>query len=167
MPSPSPTFDLEQLGLLSSCLHRSEALVASAYKIPALPSVRYPYEVLTLADLTDPADRAPSSFAHLTVYARPRPRGLERLYRICLQDDVILERMAFDPVGGAGSGWLRPLLVNILTHELVHVVRFQTAEESFEARGERREREEDLVHRITPSLLGDAGEPAWKQLDAR
>jgi len=75
--------------------------------------------------------------------------------------------MVADPEGASRPAWLRALLVYILTHELVHVVRFQTAEESFDAHGERRDREEDLVHRITLGLLGEAAEPGWKQLDAR
>jgi hypothetical protein len=154
-------FNLDQLALLRRCLQRSEALVSRAFRIPALPSHQYPYEVATLVELTD-AERAAGAFAHLVVYERRRPQGVERLYRIALQDDVIAARIA-----DGGTGWPAALFIYILTHELVHVVRFQRAEQSFAAQGPEREREEDLVHRLTLELLAAAGEPEWQRLNER
>lgn len=154
-----PCFDLEQLSLFSQCLARSEALVSASFRIPALPSKLYPYEVVTLADMTEP-ERAEHAFAHLVVYERPRASGPEHLYRICLQDDVILRRTA-----GASRQWLGALLVYVLTHELVHVVRFQRAEQSFSAADSAREREEDLVHQLTLDLLRAVRDPHFERLD--
>jgi len=124
-----PTFDLAQLALLHRCLQRAEELVSAAFHIPALPSKHYPYEVATLGELW-PGERASEVFAQLMVYERARASGVEPLYRICLQDDALLRRLA-----DGGSGWLAALLVYVLTHELVHVVRFQRAEESFAVAG--------------------------------
>ena len=154
-------FDLAQLALVGRASTHSEALVSRHYRIPMLPCEQYPYEVATLAEL-DRAERARGALAHLVVYERARAKGPEHLYRICLQDDVILER-----VEGEGGDWLSALLVYVLTHELVHVVRFQRAEQSFQTRSRRmREREEDAVHHITLQLLEQAGEPRWERLDA-
>ena len=153
------SFDLPQLALMSQALRHSEALVAARYRIPALPSNQYPYEVLTLADLQGP-ERAPEALAHLVVYERPRPRGPEHLYRICLQDDRILERCQDEE-----EDWLRSLLVYILTHELVHVVRFQRAEQSFGLAQAARQYEEDAVHSITLEMLRDSHEPRWSRLN--
>ena len=66
-------FNLEQLSTLRQCLVRSEGLVARAFRIPALPSGQYPYELATLAELAGP-ERAPNAFAHLVIYERARPR---------------------------------------------------------------------------------------------
>lgn len=151
-------FDLHQLGLVAQALQRSELLVAGFYRIPMLPCRQYPYEVVTLADL-GPDERAPGALAHLVVYERQRRQGSEHLYRICLQDDVILRRVV-----GEQDDWLTALLVYVVTHELVHVVRFQRAEQSYAASRRRRRREEDEVHRITLELLEQAREPRWERL---
>jgi hypothetical protein len=154
-------FGLEQLALVNTSLGRSETLVASWYRIPALPSRHYPYEVVTIAD-QDPPERALDALAHLVVYERKRRSGMEHLYRICLQDDQILKHVAH---GDEGEGLLKSLLVYVLTHELVHVVRFQRAEESFMVEQPGRQREEEQVHRITLELLKEANEPDWERLD--
>jgi len=159
------SFNLEQLALVVQATRRSESLVASHYRIPMLPSKHYPYEVMTLADL-ETSERAAGALAHLVIYERPRPTGAEHLYRICLQDDAILRRASrgASPEPG-GEGWLVAMLVYILTHELVHVVRFQRAEQSFQAPRRARQREEDQVHRITLQLLEQAGAPHWERLN--
>jgi len=152
-------FDLEQLALVHTSLRRCEGLVAHSFRIPALPSQQYPYELLTLADLQGP-ERAEDALAHLVIYERQRRTKLEHLYRICLQDDRILERIGPQ----RGHDWLSALLVYILTHELVHVVRFQRNEESFLADPASRRPEEDRVHQLTLSLLEQARAPHWERL---
>jgi hypothetical protein len=156
---PGPIFDLQQLSLVQQCLRRSEGLVARAYRIPALPSRQYPYELATEVDLT-PAERAPDAFAHLVVYERIRPAGPEALYRICLQDEAILRRL-----GDGGPEWPAALLGYVLTHELVHVVRFQRSARRLHAEGEAREREEDQVHRLTLQMLAAAGDRQVARLE--
>lgn len=152
-------FDLEQLALVHQALGHSETLVSRGFHIPQLPSEAYPYEVVTLADQTA-HERAPEALAHLVVYGRERScRGVEHLYRICLQDDRLLARGA-----DQSSSWLRALLVYVLTHELVHVVRFQRHEQSYLVQADERQREEEAVHRATLELLGRADEPHLHRL---
>jgi hypothetical protein len=70
-------------------------------------------------------------------------------YRICLQDDRIL-----DAVERAHSFIrLSPLLLYIAAHELVHVIRFDRGEGNFDALEEEKSDEEEKVHRITRNLL--------------
>jgi hypothetical protein len=152
-------FDLHQLALLTRAIRRGEELVADHYRIPMLPCKQYPYEVVTLSEIQGP-ERAREALAHLVVYERSRPAGAEHLYRICLQDDAILRR-----AGSEGDDWLCALLVYVLTHELVHVVRFQRAEQSYQAPASTRQREEDEVHRITLGLLRSGAEPRWERLN--
>lgn len=171
-------FDLEQLALLRRCQGRSEALVARHYRIPAMPSVLYPYEVATLRDV-GAHERAPTALAHLVVYERQRSCGLEQHYRICLQDDVILRKIrpreadASSPglmsyvspglissaPGLMSSGLMSSVLIYILVHELVHVVRFQRAEQSVAAKADLRRKEELLVHHTTLDLMREADLP--------
>ena len=151
-------FDLQQLSLVTRATRRGEERVAGHYRIPLLPCKQYPYEVVTLSEIAA-SERDEHAFAHLVVYERQRPTGPERLYRICIQDDIILRR-----AGAEGDDWLEALLVYILTHELVHVVRFQRAEQTYQAPLSQRAREEDEVHRITLGLLGRDGGPLWRRL---
>jgi len=93
------------------------------------------------------------TFAHLCKYQfRKKSGGTERdfhFYRICLQDDRIL-----DAVERAHSFIrLSPLLLYIAAHELVHVIRFERGEGNFDAPEEEKSDEEEKVHRITRNLL--------------
>lgn len=151
-------FDLEQLARVRTHLARVEALVARHFAIPALPSGLYPYEVVTLADL-EQGERAEGALAHLVVYQRPRRSGVEHLYRVCLQDDVLLRRAR-----GGGPGWLDDLLAYVICHELVHVVRFQRGEQSITAPAHLRQTEEETVHRTTLRILTDLGEQRLTRL---
>ena len=84
----------------------------------------------------------------------PEGRGLH-FYRICLQDDRIL-----DAVERANSFIrLSPLLLYIAAHELVHVIRFERGEGNFDASEEQKSEEEEKVHRITRNLLKPMTDP--------
>jgi hypothetical protein len=145
-------FNLEQLALVRRRQAGAEARVARHFRIPALPSSVYPFEVVTLGDMAGD-ERAEDALAHLLIYERPRARGVEHLYRICLQDDVILRRSQ-EAAGLAREGALGALLSYVLTHELVHVVRFQRGEQRFDEADRRsRDREEQRVHQLTLDLL--------------
>ncbi len=149
--SPTVQFNLQQLALVRQVQGRSEGLVARRFSIPALPSSLYPYEVATLADL-DEHERAAGALAHLVVYQRQRASEVEHHYRVCLQDDIILRRL--ERWRGAS---LEDVLTYVLTHELIHVVRFQRDEQSYLASEASRQEEEELVHAATLELLRQAG----------
>jgi len=158
-------FDLEQLALLRRCQGRSEALVARHYRIPAMPSVLYPYEVATLRDV-GAHERAPTALAHLVVYERQRSCGVEQLYRICLQDDVILHKIRSREAAAGSPGLMSSVLIYVLVHELVHVVRFQRAEQSIAAKADLRRKEELLVHHTTLDLMREADLPWLEEVSS-
>ncbi len=111
-----------------------------------------PYDVRTLAQLED-HEVSESAFAHLCKYSTPYPQaepsaGLH-FYRVCLQDDLILNAIE------RGSSYIKlvPLLLYIATHELVHILRFESGESDFDMPVEERGREEGRVDAITKSIL--------------
>ena len=152
-------FNLEQIALLNRSRKACEGLVAERFRIPALPSSLYPYELATLNELT-PGERSHTALAHLVVYERQRASGTERLFRVCLMDDLILARAHEAP-----GAWLRSLLSYVLTHELIHVVRFSRQEQSYLLPGPLRPEEERRVHELTLALLSNQGLEGWERLE--
>ena len=69
-------------------------------------------------------------------------------YRVCLQDHNILRTLKARPQIS-----LFPLLLYVITHELVHVVRFSQFLALFEACGKEQAEEEARVHQLTQEIL--------------
>lgn len=156
---PASRFNLDQIALLNRSRATCEGLVAEHFRIPALPSSLYPYEVATLSELAD-GERSTAALAHLVIYGRPRAGGVEHLYRVCLMDDLILARAADEQDAG-----LRSLLSYVLAHELIHVVRFCRDEQSYDLSHDQREVEERQVHRLTMELLAGLDLPGASRLE--
>jgi len=156
---PGSQFNLEQIALLNRTRRECEEAVAGHYRIPALPSSLYPYEIATLTDLAG-GERAAGALAHLVIYARQRQQAVEHLYRICLMDDLILARAAEET-----RDWLPSLLSYVLTHELIHVVRFCRAEQDYALSTQLRPQEERRVHGLTLELLAGRGLAGWSRLE--
>jgi hypothetical protein len=115
------------------------------------------YEVRTLTEL-QPDEIVDSALAHVLCY------GVERrvddrlvdahdLFRICVQDHIILRRTLEDALP------LRALLLFVLTHELVHVVRFAQRMQAIDLAPELRVREEESVDRTARLILKASDEP--------
>ena len=127
-------------------------LVADAWKI-------HRYDVKTLADLRE-HEVNESAFAHLCKYhcqVLDRGKHLKGFdfYRVCIQDNRILDALK------RGSSFIRlvPFMLYIATHELIHVVRFDRGESSFEMPVEERKKEEERVHHIARQVLKPAASP--------
>ena len=135
-------------------LHRAtelaEDLTGKFYCIPGREWPRYPCEIRTLAE--GPGPEAPAFADVVRMVPGPeaaRQDGLGQLFRIRLRDDAILEA-----VERRGDGVeLFPLLLYIVTHELVHVVRFGSGFAPYHAAEHRRWQEEERVHAITRGVL--------------
>jgi len=69
-------------------------------------------------------------------------------YRVCLQDHNILKTLE-----GSPDLALFPLLLYIVTHELVHVIRFSQFLALFEAAEAEKALEETRVHQLTQKIL--------------
>jgi hypothetical protein len=146
-------FARTELEALGHATERAEELTGDFYHLPGFGPKRYLYEVATTERLT-PAERAPEAFAHLCRYvaAAPTPgdrRRPGRYYRICLQDPSILAAVE----RAAGEFPLATLLLYIMTHELIHIVRFERFQHPFQTDPARRDEEEQRVHAITADVL--------------
>lgn len=143
-------FDDRHIQIASVAFAQAESLVNKRFRLGWEEMKRHRYEVKTLAQLTE-QERDSQVFAHLCRYELVSPQGARgsHFYRICLQDDRILEA-----VSRAGSGFsLAALLLYIATHELVHVIRFDRSGADFNARGEEKQKEEERVHNLTCEIL--------------
>jgi hypothetical protein len=145
-------FNAAQISLAGRTFVQAEKLTGQYFGLARGEWTEPLYDVKTLAFLENHEVRE-GAFAHLCMYEYrrdPEPQdSRRRFYRICLQDDRIL-----DAVDRAHS-FIRisPLLLYIAAHELVHVIRFSRGEGNFDAPEDEKSGEEEKVHRITRNLL--------------
>ncbi|MDY0163754.1 hypothetical protein [Desulfobotulus sp.] len=144
-------FSKEMLGILDEALPVAEESVADFYKMSTSRWGRLRYDVKTAALLFD-HEHVKGAYAQVMRYvAMPwqcsTSASAFTVYRICLQDKAILQRMREDE-----RLLSLPFLTFILVHELVHVVRFSKHLQLFDASIEARIREELRVQEITDSL---------------
>lgn len=148
-------FNSEQISLTGRTFAQAEKLAGRYFGIGPAEWLERRYDVRTLAFLEKHEVRE-GAFAQLCRYQvsrelKEKDDGLH-FYRICLQDDRIL-----DAVERAHSFIrLSPLLLYIAAHELVHVIRFDRGEGNFDAPEEEKSDEEEKVHRITRNMLKPA-----------
>lgn len=146
-------FNPAHISLTKSAFVDAEKLAAQYFRISRKELSAHRYDVKTLAYLED-HEVNEGAFAHLCKYYYPKSKETDShdsfcFYRICLQDDRIL-----DAVERANSFIkLTPLMLYIAIHELVHVIRFECGESSFDAPREEKEAEEKKVHGITRNIL--------------
>lgn len=153
-------FNKEQLGIVSEALDIAEDMTSNYYRLSVAQWKRHPFDLKTLAQLFG-EDIRDNTFALLKKYTKsehggagPIPKGQE-FYLICLQDHHIMHALKRDKVLT-----LLPLLAYVLTHELVHIVRFCKFEERFDVTEEtRRSEEEQIVHRTTYEILKELSLP--------
>lgn len=148
-------FSAEQISISGSVFAQAERMAGNYFRIGPAEWRERRYDVRTLAFLQKHEVRE-GAFAQLCKYqVRKEAENREdpfHFYRICLQDDRIL-----DAVERAHSFIrLSPLLLYIAAHELVHVIRFERGEGNFDAPDEEKLDEEEKVHRITRNLLKPA-----------
>ena len=152
------SFEGEDIHTVSEALTIAEEKIGDFYKFSFGQWKRHHYEIKTLSTLRK-NEIIPNVFALLNKGSRvvrvfeSKTRSRD-FYFICLQDHAILKAIRRDKNVG-----LLPLLVYILTHELVHVVRFCNFFERFEVSGVGREKEERIVHETTFDILKDLSLP--------
>lgn len=145
-------FSREDLLVAGEALHIAEDKIGDFFKFSSGQWKRHSFSVRTLAQLAE-SEIISEAFAllqkHASWKASRGPRDIERdHYSICLQDHEILKAVKRDR-----ELYLLPLLVYVFTHELVHIVRFCSFMQRFEARGKERAREERIVHLTTYEIL--------------
>jgi hypothetical protein len=130
----------------------AEELVSDHYKLSAAQWLRRKYDVKTAVDLT-PAELVNGPFAQVIRYeGRKADADLKSetfdFYKICLQDHAILCALNQSP-----PLRLFPFTLYIITHELIHIVRFTKFLQSFVATQDERLAEEIRVHEKTHEIL--------------
>lgn len=148
-------FNIAQMPLAVRSFNEAENLIVRHFRMGQEDLRKNKYEVKTLAFLNG-HEVKDGAFAHLCKYAYEKPSDLAPegkegfdFYRVCLQDNIIL-----DAVDRANSFVkLSPLMLYIAVHELIHVMRFGNGAIEFEASPEEKEQEEKIVHNLTRDAL--------------
>ncbi len=106
------------------------------------------WELKTLIDL-EAREITDNALAQIIKYSGPAGSGHRNrdFFRICLQDHRLLAASRGERLD------LYPLLCYVVSHELIHVVRFAKHDRLFEAPEADRLEEEILVHGLTCRLL--------------
>jgi hypothetical protein len=158
-------FNQEQLHIVSEALDIAEDMTSNYYRLSMSQWKRHPFDLKTLAQLFG-EDIRDNVFALLKKgpkndYGHTEPIQQSReFYLICLQDHQIITALKRDK-----SLTLLPLLAYVLTHELVHIVRFCKFEERFDVQEKtRRSEEEHIVHRTTYEILKELPLPNLSQI---
>ncbi|MHB8067994.1 MAG: hypothetical protein ACYDIC_08850 [Desulfobaccales bacterium] len=130
----------------------AEEMTSNFFKLTPNHWRRARYDILTLEGLEE-EEISPHALALVAKYhGCHRDRVLKSaffdFYRICIQDHNILKALDTCP-----DLSLLPLFLYIITHELVHVVRFSQFLALFEASEEQKQEEETRVHRLTQKIL--------------
>jgi hypothetical protein len=145
-------FEAEEIAVLAQAIDASEELISDFYKLSTSEWKRYRYDIQSLSDLGK-EEVTDAAFAQIRRYLRrpgDRMRGSEPgdFFKICIQDHVI--RRAVERDRGIG---LFPLTAYIVTHELIHVVRFAKFVQRFDSTAAEQNAEEKRVHVLTYNLL--------------
>lgn len=147
-------FSPEQRRTADRVLSLAEDLTGEFYRIPGREWDRFPHDLETLREGPGPTEHVFAEVVRLVADVRPG-KGSREVYRIRVRDDAVLSAVT----RGARGVEFFPLLLYVLTHEMVHVVRFGSGLARFEAAGSERALEEDRVHRLTREVLRCRPEP--------
>ena len=136
----------------------AEEATTNAYKMSSAEWRGRRYDVKTLAELK-PNEIVHGPFAQIIRYVgRKTDTSLSSsqydFYKICLQDHTILSTLTKAP-----KLRLYPFTLYIVTHELIHVIRFMKFLQAFEASDEEKMLEEVRVHEKTKAILKPARVP--------
>ena len=147
-------FNPDQIKIVNNSVALAEELVSNYYKMSASQWLRPKYDVKTLVDL-NPDETVHDPFAQIIRYIGQRKdttlgSSTYDFYKICLQDHSILSALRRSP----GLS-LFPFTLYIVTHELIHIVRFSKFLQNFDASPEENMAEEVRVHKYTHDILNE------------
>lgn len=147
-------FDKKEIDLTNNVLEEAEGLVRGCYAFDTNEWKEIKYDLRTLEDLSS-HEITDSAFAELAKYRGISPKASQgyryNFFRICIQDHKILE--AVNQRGDRID--LKALLLYIITHELIHIVRFNRLIKRFDSSLAERKAEEKNVHLDTYHILKD------------
>ncbi|MFZ5573484.1 MAG: hypothetical protein ACOZF0_24030 [Thermodesulfobacteriota bacterium] len=145
-------FTPAQLDDVNQAVSVSEELVGNYYKLSINQWLRHRYDVKTLDGL-EPMEIVHGPFAQIVRYKGRKKdaflgSSVYDFYKICLQDHAILAALREHP-----ALTLFPFCLYIVTHELVHIIRFSRFLVGFDANPEEKLLEESRVHQETHQIL--------------
>jgi len=143
---------------VGEALEIAETLAEDYFQVDVRDFERFPYDLQTLASLKG-QEKTRRALAQVCKYEYQNRKALFRhggneFYKICLQDDKIL-----DTVRTESLSILKPLLLYVVTHELIHVIRFSMDPKRFYLHSQEKRIEERDVHRKTYELLRSFTDP--------
>ena len=146
------TFSASEIDIVNNVVSISEELVSNHYKMSANEWLRPKYDVKTLVDLA-PEEIVDGPFAQIVRYEGQRKdsalgSGVFDYFKICLQDHAIKSVLDKTP-----ALKLHPFCLYIITHELIHIVRFSKFLQNFDASPTEKLDEEKRVHESTHQIL--------------
>jgi len=147
-------FTSDQIKIVNNSVAMAEEQVCNFFKMSVNQWLRHRYDVKTLVDL-DEEEIVHGPFAQIIRYkGRKKYTSLGSstydFYKICLQDHAIISVLNRD-----SSLMLFPFVLYVVTHELVHIVRFAKFLINFDASSEQKVEEEAAVHEKTHEILID------------
>lgn len=146
-------FNTNQIDIINNCVAMAEELVSNFYKMSASQwSAACAYDIKTLVDLS-PKEIVQGPFAQVIRYKGWRKNSslgssTYDFYKICLQDHAVLSAIHNSP-----DIELFPFILYIVTHELIHILRFSKFLQNFEATLKEMMSEEAHVHETTHDIL--------------
>ena len=147
-----------ELRIVNEAVTIAEEVSSNAYKMSSAQWKGRRYDIKTLADLS-PDEVMHGPFAQIIRYVgRKTETSLSSseydFYKICLQDHTILSALNRFP-----ELRLLPFTLYIVTHELIHVIRFIKFLQAFDASATEKIIEEARVHEKTQAILRRAQIP--------
>lgn len=151
-------FNKRQQLWVGEALEIAESLAKFNLQVNLEDSEKYVYDLQTLVNLRGP-EKTPKALAQVCKYEYYSKRsamapGKKEFYRICLQDDKIIRAAAWE-----SSSFLKSLILYVITHELVHVIRFSEEPQRFHLPIPEKKVEERGVHCLTHFLLKGLNDP--------
>jgi hypothetical protein len=147
-----PSFSANQFEAVNRAVLLAEELVSNHYKMSSSQWLGPRYDVKTLKEL-EAGEVIEGPFAQIIRYRGRRKNtslgsASYDFYKICLQDHTIQSTLEMSP-----GIELFPFSLYIITHELIHIVRFGKFLQSFDASDRERMSEEKRVHQRTHEIL--------------
>lgn len=148
-------FNRHQILTINASVSMAEEMVSNFFKMSANQWLHPKYDVKTSVDL-QPHEIVDGPFAQIIRYEgqlKDRSLGSSAydFYKICLQDHAIINAIEKNP-----ELHLAPFSLYIVSHELIHIVRFAKFLQSFNASSKDKLAEEMRVHRLTHKILSDS-----------
>ena len=151
-------FTPDQVNVTNNAAALAEDLVSDFFKMSASQWLTRRYDIKTLKELSSD-EIVDGPFAQIVRYSGRRQdtslgSSTYDFYKICIQDHsiiAVLEKSA--DIG------LFPFILYIITHELIHIIRFSKFLQSFDASPDEIYTEEIRVHDLTKKILGNVQTP--------